>query len=92
MHTPTAISYHLHRILAKMGKGGKKGKTYAKASRKAAALPAKDGSSIHMTQEKLTTESQEHSRQHQQVMEVTTPMKPPLLAKESISDAARVAA
>jgi hypothetical protein len=76
----------------KIGKGGKKGKSYVKASRKAAAPPAKGGSSTHMTKGKLATECQECSHQHQQVKEVTTPMKLPPPAKESISDATRVAA
>jgi hypothetical protein len=75
-----------------MGKGGKKGKTYMKASRKAAALPVKGTNSNYMTKGKLATEPQECSCQKQQVMEVTTPTKllPP--TRESISDATRVAA
>jgi hypothetical protein len=58
-----------------MGKGSKKGKTYAKASRKAASQPVKGANNTHMTRGRLATERQEHNHQHQEVMEVTTPMK-----------------
>jgi hypothetical protein len=85
--TPTTIGYCLHCILAKWVREVKKEKKDAKASRKAAALPVKGGSNTYMTKGKLATECQESSHQHQQVMEVTTPMKPPPMARESISDA-----
>jgi hypothetical protein len=75
-----------------MGKGNKKGKTYAKASRKAAALLVKGANSTHMAKGRLATERQERNRQHQEVMEVTTPSKPPPPARESVSDTARLAA
>jgi hypothetical protein len=75
-----------------MGNGSKKGKTYAKASRKAAALLVKGANSTHMDKGKLATERQERNRQRQEVMEVTTPSKPPPPARESISDTARLAA
>jgi hypothetical protein len=64
-----------------MGKGNKKGKTYVKASRKAAALPVKGANSTHMAKGRLATECQERNRQCQEVMEVTTPSKPLPLAK-----------
>jgi hypothetical protein len=44
-----------------------------------------------MTKGKLVTEHQERNRQRQEVMEVTTPSKPPPLARESILDTARLA-
>jgi hypothetical protein len=75
-----------------MGKGGRRGKTSMKASRKASALPVKGSSSTHMTNGKLASKCQEHSHQRQQVLEVTTPTKLPPLARESIPEATRVAA
>jgi hypothetical protein len=77
----------------KMGKGSKRGKIYTKASGKAAALPVlKGANSTHMTKGRLTTERQACNYQCQEVMEVTTPTKPPPLARESILDADRLAA
>jgi hypothetical protein len=68
----------------KMGKGSKRGKTYMKASRKAAALPVKGANSTHMTKGRLATERQERNHQRQEVMEVITPTKLPMPARESI--------
>jgi hypothetical protein len=78
-------------LFGNMGKGSIKGKTYAKASRKAAALPVKGANSTHMTKGKLATEHQERHCQHQEVMEVTTPSKllPP--ARGNILDTTRLA-
>jgi hypothetical protein len=49
----------------KMGKGSKRGKTYTKAFRKAAALPVKGANSTHMTKGRVATEHQERNHQHQ---------------------------